>query len=311
MRVFCKILIHTAFTIVFLVFFVGRGFAQEIRCNVSVTGTEAIRNVGSDFFKSMQKDISDFVNNRIWTGDNFQTNERIDCSIYIILEQQSGSDEFSGNIRIQSRRPVFNSTYQSTLLNINDANFSAKYVQNTTLEYEENGSSRDNLANIIAFYVYMILGYDYDSFSLKGGSEFYQKAQAVVNNAQSFGRPGWSSSDRKGRYWFVENLTNGTYGDFRECLYEYHRLGLDVMESKPDEARTHITKSLENIEKVFKARPGLYCMQVFFSTKAEELVSIYEKSTVEQQQKAYKILSECDPANARKYDKILNNSTSY
>lgn len=286
------------------------GSTQEIRCNVAVTGKESIRNVGADFFKSMQKDISDFVNSRVWTTDSYQSQERIDCSIYILLEQQSGSDEFSGSIRIQSRRPVFNSTYQSTLLNINDDNFSVKYVPNTPLEYEENGSSKDNLANIIAFYVYMILGYDYDSFAPEGGSEFYQRAQAVVNNAQSLGRPGWSSSDRKSRYWFVENLTNGSYKGFRDCMYEYHRQGLDLLNDKPDDGRTNITKSLENIEKIFKARPGLYCMQVFFSTKAEELVSIYEKSDSEQRQKAHNILTECDPANARKYDKILS-SNSY
>ncbi|MFV0505213.1 MAG: DUF4835 family protein [Bacteroidales bacterium] len=285
--------------------------AQEFRCSVSVTGTEAIRNVGPDFFRTMQNDISDFINNRIWTSDVFQAQEQIDCSIYIILDQQNGSDDFSGSIRVQSRRPIFNSTYQSVLLNINDENFNVKYVPNTTLEYDENGSSRDNLVNIIAFYAYMILGYDYDSFSLKGGSEFYQKARTVVNNAQSLGKPGWTSSDRKSRYWFVENLTNGSYTGFRESMYEYHRLGLDVMDSKPDEGRQKITESLAGIQDVFNTRTGLYCMQVFFSTKAEELVSIYEKSSGEQQRKVYQILTECDPANARKYDKILNNANNY
>ena len=279
-------------------------WAQELRCNISISSTK-IQGANKTVFETMQSDLYEFMNNRKWTEHTYAMDERIECSFFINLDEQISSDEFKGSIQVQLRRPVFNSSYETTLLNIKDNDFQAKYVEYQTLEFNES-SNKDNLTNILAYYAYIILGMDYDSFSPEGGTEFYQKALAIVNNSQSAREKGWKSFEsERNRYWLVENILNKAYSGFRSCTYQYHRQGLDVMSDKAPEGRAVIAESLKSIQKVFRARPSLYILQVFFDAKSDELVNIFSKSFPDEKNRVSVILNECDPSNGSKYEKIL------
>lgn len=278
--------------------------AQELRCNISISATK-IQGANRTVFETMQSDLYEFMNNRKWTEHQYSMDERIECSFFINLEEQISSDEFKGSIQVQVRRPVFGSSYETVLLNIKDKDFHAKYVEYQTLEFNES-SNKDNLTNILAFYAYIILGIDYDSFYPEGGTEFYQKAQAIVNNSQNAREKGWKSFEsERNRYWLVENILNKSYSGFRSCIYQYHRQGLDIMSDKSPEGRNVIAESLKSIQKVFRVRPSLYILQVFFDAKSDELVNIFSKSFPDERNRVSVILNECDPSNGSKYEKIL------
>lgn len=290
--------------IIIVCFVTGNLVAQELRCNISISSTK-IQGANKTVFETMQSDLYEFMNNRKWTEHQYTMDERIECSFFIILEEQISSDEFKGSIQVQLRRPVFGSSYETVLLNINDKDFHAKYVEYQTLEYNET-SNKDNLTNILAYYAYIILGMDYDSFSPEGGTEFFQKAQTIVNNSQNAREKGWKAFEsERNRYWLVENILNKSYSGFRSCIYQYHRLGLDVMSDKAPEGRAVIAESLKSIQKVFRSRPSLYILQVFFDAKSDELVNVFSKSFPDEKNRVSAILNECDPSNGSKYEKIL------
>lgn len=286
------------------VLFVQIAFGQELRCNISISATK-IQGANRTVFETMQSDLYEFMNNRKWTDHQYTMDERIECNFFINLEEQISSDEFKGSIQVQVRRPVFNSSYETVLLNIKDKDFHIKYVEYQTLEFNET-SNKDNLTNILAYYAYIVLGIDYDSFSPEGGTEYYQKAQAIVNNSQNAREKGWKSFEsERNRYWLVENILNKSYSGFRSCIYQYHRQGLDVMSDKSPEGRNVIAESLKSIQKVFRTRPSLYILQVFFDAKSDELVNIFTKSFPDERNRVVAILNECDPSNGSKYEKIL------
>ncbi len=257
----------------------------------------------------MRQDIYDFMNNRKWTDHVYSTNEQIECNIFIRLTEQISSDEFKGTIQVQLKRPVFNSTYETVLLNIKDNNFRCKYVEFQPLVFNETGN-RDNLTNILAYYAYIILGFEYDSFSPEGGTEYFTKAQQIVNNSQNAVEQGWKSfENERNRYWLVENMLNKSYAGFRDCLYNYHRHGMDVMADKPEEGRANIAESLRSLQKVFRRRPSLYILQIFFDSKSDELVQIFSKSFPDERNRVLTILNEIDPSNGSKYDKIAKSES--
>ena len=279
-------------------------WAQELRCNISISSAK-IQGANKTVFETMQSDLYEFMNNRKWTEHQYAQDERIECSFFINLDEQISSDEFKGSIQVQLRRPVFNSSYQTVLLNIKDNDFQAKYVEYQTLEFNET-SNKDNLTNILAYYAYIILGMDYDSFSPEGGTEFFQKAQAIVNISQNASQKGWKAfeSDRN-RYWLVENILNKAYSGFRSCTYQYQRQGLDAMSDKAPEGRAVIAESLKSIQKVFRAKPSLYLLPIFFDAKSDELVNIFSQSFPDEKNRVTVLLNECDPSNGTKYAKIL------
>lgn len=282
--------------------------AQELRCNISISYSK-IQGANKTVFETMQSDLYEFMNNRKWTDQKYSMDERIECSFFITLDEQISSDEFRGSIQVQARRPVFNSSYETVLLNIKDKDFHAKYIEYQTLEFNEN-SNKDNLTNILAYYAYIVLGMDYDSFTPEGGTEFFQKALAIVNNSQNATQKGWKSYEsERNRYWLVENILNKAYSGFRSCIYQYHRQGLDLMADKPEEGRTTIAESLKSIQKVFRNRPSLYILQVFFDAKSDEMVNIFSKSFPDERNRVSVILNECDPSNGSKYEKILKSES--
>lgn len=292
------------FAILVLVFSLSlNGFAQELRCQITVSH-QRIQGANQALFRTMQSDLYEFVNNRKWTEHVFSYDEKIKCNILIRLDEQISVDEFKGSIQVQLKRPIFNSSYETTILNIKDNDFRCKYVEFQPLEFNET-SNRDNLTNILAFYAYVILGFDYDTFSPEGGTPYFEKAQAIVNNSQNASEKGWKAFEsERNRYWLMENILNKSYSDYRKCMYSYHREGLDLMSERAEEGRANIATSLRDIQKVFRRRPSIYILQMFFDAKADELVNIFSKSFPDERNRVVAILNEVDPSNGSKYEKI-------
>jgi len=293
--------------ILFLVLIPGIINAQELNCNVQVSA-QRIQGSNRQVFESMQKDLFEFMNNTVWTNHVFNYAERIDCNILINLNDQLSADEFKGTIQIQLSRPVFNTTYNSTMLNFIDNSFQFKYVEFQPLEFDPS-TYKSSLVSVLAYYTYMILGFDYDSFAPMGGTEFFQMAEKIVTNAQNAPEPGWKPYDgsrNRNRYWLVKNVLDKGYEGVRQFLYEYNINGLDKMESKTPEARTSMVESLKLIQDVYRKKPDpfMYLVQVVMDTKSDELINIFSAAFPEEKSRVVEILTEIDPANKAKYEKI-------
>lgn len=281
--------------------------AQELNCQVNVASPQIQGTTEKQIFDQLQKAIFEFMNNTKWTKDNFTTSERIDCSILINITQKLGVDEYKATIQVQSRRPVFKSSYFSPAVNYIDENFTFKFQQFQQLEFNLNTYST-NLTSVLSFYAYIILANDYDTFSNLGGTEYFQKAQIIVANAQSSGEIGWKSQEtNKNRYWIPENALQPVFIPIRECMYRYHRLGLDIMFDKPDEGRSEILKSMDLLVGVYKNRPATFIMELFFNAKADEIVNIFSKGLPDEKTKVVQTLTTVDPANTTKWYKIQAN----
>jgi hypothetical protein len=285
--------------------------AQELLCNVQVTA-QRIQGSNRQVFQTMQRDIYEFMNNTNWTNHIYSYSERIDCNIMINLTEQLSADEFRGTITIQLRRPVYNTTYNSTILNFVDNNVQFRYVEFQPLEFDPN-THRSNLVSLMAYYAYVILGFDYDSYSPEGGTEYFTMAEKIVTNAQNAPESGWKPYDgsrNRNRYWLVKNILDKQYQFVRRFIYEYHIAGLDAMESRINESRTAMVESLRLLQQVFRTRPDpfMYYLQIVIEAKADELVNIYSRAFPEEKSRVVQILNEVDPANKSKYEKILSNS---
>ena len=287
-----------------LVVLFSTGYSQELRCNVQVVSSQ-IQGTNKQVFQTLQNAIYEFMNNTVWTNSVFSNEERIDCSIMLNLTDHSG-DEFKGSMQILSRRPVYNTSYNTTILNFKDNDIKFNYVEFEPLEFNLN-EDRSNLTSILAYYAYIIIGLDYDTFSLLGGTEFYQNAEKIVTNALNSPEKGWKAFEsRKNRYWLVENILNDRYKNVREFLYRYHRLGLDVMDSKEAQGRSEIAEDLLLLQKVYRQKPDpyLFFYDLIISAKSDELVNIFSESFMTEADEVYKILIEIDPSRSDKYKKI-------
>lgn len=295
--------------IIFIVLIVSPGFlwAQELRCNIQVN-TQKIQGTNRTVFQTLQTSLYEFMNNTAWTNHVYGFDERIECNIMLNITEQLGSDEYKGTIQVQARRPVFNSSYNTTMLNFLDNNLHFRYREFDKIEFTET-SHLNNLSSTLAFYAYIILGLDYDSYSNLGGNEYFLKAEKIVTNAQNAPERGWKAyeGNRKNRYWMVENLLNSKYRPLREVYYRYHRQGLDRMSEKPTEGRAEIAESLALLQKVYREKPDpyLFGLQLFFDAKNDELVNVFSESFPTEQARVVNILIEVDNPNASKYKTIL------
>ena len=290
-----------------LILISGIAYSQELNCNVQISA-QRIQGSNRQVFETMQRDIYEFMNSTVWTNHVYSYAERIDCNILINLNDQLSADEFRGTIQIQLRRPVYNTTYNSTMLNFIDNNFQFRYVEFQPLEFDP-GTHRSNLVSVLAYYAYIILGVDYDSFSSLGGSEFYQIAEKIVSNAQNAPEQGWKPYDasrNRNRYWLVKNMLDKEYEGVRKFIYEYNINGLDKMESRITEARTSMVESLRMLQEVYRRKPDpfMYALQIVLEAKSDELVNIYSEAFPEEKSRVMQILTEIDPANKTKYEKI-------
>jgi hypothetical protein len=295
------------YLIIILACISGTAKSQELNCNVQVSA-QMIQGSNREVFVNMQRDIYEFVNNTVWTNHVFSYAERIDCNMLINLTEQISGDEFKGTIQIQLRRPAFNTTYNSTMLNFVDNNFQFKYVEFQTLEFDPS-THRSNLISVLAYYVYIILGVNYDSFSLLGGTEFYQMAEKIVTNAQNAPESGWKPYDgsrNRNRYWLVKNILDKEYEGVRQFLYEYDINGLDRMESRVSEARNSMVESLRLIQEVFRKKPDpfMYFLSIVVDSKSEEIINVFSGAFPEERSRVVQIMTEIDPANKSKYEKI-------
>lgn len=290
------------FLIPFL-FIAGILQSQELNCRVQIS-TPGMHEQDRMIMQTLRTELTEFVNQRNWTNYQVMPNERIEASILITIEDKEGTDVYKGSIQVQSRRPVYNSSYSSPILNINDRSLQFRYRENEPLEYADN-TFLNNLTSVIAYYVYIIIGFDFDTFSPLGGTPYFEKAQSIVNAAQNAPESGWKSYEgQRNRYWLVENLFNVQYQPIREALYKYHRLGFDRMTDNMDLARENVTEALELLQKAHRQRPGSYIMQIVMTTKNDELVNVYSEAPAMEQNAVIAILTEIDPSNASKYRRI-------
>lgn len=281
----------------------ARGNAQEFNVSVQVS-SPMVEGSEKKIFETLQQELYDFVNNSKWTNYVYKPEERIEGTILITVENRSGED-FKAKMNLALRRPVYKASYNTPLFNYIDKDFDFKYVEFQALEYSDN-VFESNLTSAIAYYLYMYLGLDADSFSKNGGSPYYAKAQNIVNMGQNAREKGWKAFEsQKNRYWLVENLTNPAYSSVREAMYRYHRHGLDIMSDDVEAGRAGINESLELLRKANRERPGLFILQLFLEAKRDELINIYSEASPMDKTKAVNILKEIDPANANRYQKIL------
>jgi len=283
-------------------------YSQEFRCNVQVV-SQQIQGTNKQVFQTLQNAIYEFMNNRVWTDNVYTMEERIECNMMFNITEQMSADEFKGTLTVQARRPVYNTNYNTTTLNFVDNDIRFRYVEFAPLEFDLN-SHISNLTSILAFYANFILGIDYDTFSLMGGTPYFTNAERIVLNAQNAPETGWKPMDdiaHKNRYWLVKDMIDTEYEPVRAFNYRYHRLGLDVMDEKIAEGRAEITNSLELLQQVYRRRPDpyMYLLRLVFDSKVDEIVNVYTESYPEERTRAYDILVEVDKPNANKYKAIM------
>jgi hypothetical protein len=280
-------------------------FSQEILCSVEID-TRQVEGTEKKVFETLRNAVYEFINNRKWTGYEFELNEKIECSILLTIEERIGSDEFRASLNLTLRRPVLNSTYNSPLFNYIDRNFNFKYVEFQPLDFDQN-TYLTNLTSVLAYYVYIFIGLDFDTFVLEGGTPYFEIAQNIVNSAQNSNAEGWKSfENQRNRFWLVENLMNPSYKPIRKFFYEYHRRGLDVMYDDPDKGRQAIGKSLKYLEEVKKSRPGLFLLQIILDAKRDEIINVFSEGSASEKNNAAEIMKKIDPSHTTDYQRITN-----
>lgn len=268
--------------------------AQEL--NAKVTINKKVQSNNMEVFSSMENTIIQLLNEHKWTDVNFNTNERIDCTVTITINQMPDERNFVAEIQVTSRRPVYNSTYITPLINYRDVKFEFPYTSGQPI-YFNNMNVDNNFVATIAFYVYIIIGLDFDSYSINGGRQYFEKAMAIANTAQSFNTPGWEPFSRNNsRYDLAVALTEESTQLFHEIWYKYHRMGLDEMAANPDRGRIRIIEVLSDLEKLYEARQSAPLILIFGETKLDEILKICSKATSEEKQAVKKILSRLFPA---------------
>lgn len=282
-----------------------KGFSQELNAQVNILLPQQVQSP-PELFATMKTTILEFINGRKWSRDNWNNNEKIDCNFQITIEQQQDARSFKGSIQVTSSRPVYNSDYKTGVLNVNDRDFEFQFQENTMLQWSQD-QHRDNLSSVLAFYCNLILAMDYDTFSMEGGTDYYVICQTIVNNAQNAPEAGWRSNEkgRQNRYWIIENILTQTFKPIRECLYTYHRKGMDKLYLDVTGSRKIMADALQELKNVHKIKPSSYNMQIFFYAKGDEIVNLFKPTPAEEKQPIIDLCKLLDPGNIAKYDKML------
>ena len=284
---------------------VARVQAQELNCRVQVIAPQ-IANVESSIFESMEENIQEFMNGRRWTNDQILFEERIECSFQITISEAPSPTSFKGTLQVQSSRPVYNSDYNTSLLLVNDNDFDIAWDGSSNIQFSID-QYRDNLSSVLAYYAYMVLGMDYDSMGLDSGTPFYVKAQTIVANAQNSGPSGWKASQgQQNRYWLVENMLSQTFRPVRNCLYYYHRMGLDQLFDDNERGRLAMADALIEMRQTHRIRPSSYNLQLFFLAKSDEILKVFGPAPEAEKARLLPVLKQMDPGNISKYDSIFS-----
>lgn len=279
--------------------------AQEIKCDIRINSNK-IAGTDKSVFESLQNALYEFINNTKWTNINFKPVEKIECSMVINIQEKIDATSFRGELNMALKRPTYKATYSTPLFNYIDTQFPFSYSEGEMLDFNPNYYS-SNLTSTIAYYIYMFLGFEFDSFSLYGGDEFYKVASTIVSSAQSTGEAGWSSSERRNRHVLCEELNNDNYKPLRQFLYDYHRDGLDLMSENPARGREGITNAILQLEKIYNQYPMCYFLQLIVETKRDEIIQIYTQGIPKEKTIVTGIMKLIDPSQATRYDAILQN----
>lgn len=276
--------------------------AQELLCTVDIN-TSAIEGTNKSVFETLQQSISDYLNETKWTNAIFSPNERIECRLFLTVKDYN-NDRIKGEIQAQLSRPVFNSTYTTTLFNFKDTKVEFDYREGEPLIFNEN-TWTNNLLGLLDYYAYLFLALDFDSFSPLGGQPYFDKMATVVQQAQSSGEIGWRAfEDTKNRSAVLSAFTDANTSGMRDLLYQYHRKGLDEMVTSPDKGRASITESLENLKKIYEQSPMSVALSIFRDSKLDELVNVYSKAPQNERDEVYDLLQPIYPTDRQQLEKI-------
>ena len=278
----------------------GKLQAQELNARVTLLAPQ-VSNISKPTLDALQRTIRDFLNNNKFSTENYKPTERIDCSFVITINSWDGGSGYTAEAQIQSSRPVFNSSYNSTLLNMSDKNFDFAYNDGSTIDFSDQNYI-SNISALLSYYAYTIIGMDKDSFARMGGTTYYKKAQNIINLAQASGNAGWKAADGlRNRFWFNENVLNPVFSKLRAFIYSYHLNGLDQLTDN-DKGLKQIVDALPALQQMDKQKLGSIFPNVYFASKAEEVTNVLSKLNTQERLKAYNMLAEIDPANIGKYE---------
>jgi hypothetical protein len=291
------------FPLIIQILFIIQLRGQELNCNIQIN-SDQIQGTNKSVFTTLQKSMTEFVNNRRWTELTYTNDEKIECSMNVIVKKvENGA--FSAEIQIQSRRPIYNASYNSTLFNFKDNDFVFDYKEFDQLEMNEN-SITSNLTAVLAYYAYIIIGYDMDSFTRLGGTPYFQTAESIVNAAQAADLVGWKAFESpRNRYALINNIMDEAFKKYRNYFYEYHRLGLDEMSQNMTNARAKILAGLPLLREANRARPSAIVISSFMDAKSDEMINVFSKATDKEKKEAVEVLCDINPTYTERYEKIL------
>jgi len=293
------------FLVLLFYFSVFNLLAQELNCTVTLNA-DKIRGSNKSVFKTLQNSISEYLNTTKWTNIKVKSNEKIQCAINIFILEEPQTNQYKGTMQILVNRPVFNSTYQTTIFNFKDDNLSFSYKEFDPLRFSEN-SFDSNLTSMLTFYAYTVLGIDADSFALKGGDVFYKQAENVINLSQQSGYLGWNKIDGNGsRFELNENLLSPVYVEYRNAMYQYHREGLDIMYTSSEAGKSTIANAILRLKKIYDTRPDAFILRVFTDAKADEIVAIFSEGPTFDVTSLKDVLLKISPYNNSKWKNIKN-----
>lgn len=299
-------MIRTAALVLIFVALTVMAQGQELNFTVTVNSTQ-VTTSDRGIFRDMKTGIEQFMNSRKWTGEGYKIYEKINCNMLITITKMPAVGNFTASVQVQAARPIYNTNYSSLIFNFADRDWEFEYIESLPLEFNDN-TYTTNLTSMLALYAYLIIGVDADSFAELGGTPYFQKALAVVNNAQQANRPGWQPlNSNRNRYWIVENYNNGQMMDMRKAFYAYHRLALDTFDKDADKSREIILRGLRDVKKVRDINPTSILVVSFFDAKSKELANIFSSGNIQIRREAYDIITAIDPSNRAAYDKIVQN----
>ncbi len=280
---------------------------QELNCRV-IINADQVQTTERSIFNDMETAFAQFLNDRKWTNDEYLPEERINCNFILTLdpnETQPGTGKFGASVQILSSRPVYGTDYETVVFNFADRDWVFEYFQSQPLQFNEN-AFLNNITSLLAYYAYVIIGVDYDTFSDMAGTRYFQLANQIVINAQQSGYPGWQQFNSiRNRYWLTENFLSTTFEPVRKGYYTYHMKGLDIFMDKPDEARSNVLTSLKGLRVANQSRPRSILTITFLDAKAEEITQIFNEGNPSVQRQAYEILSALDPSRSETFKTII------
>lgn len=279
--------------------------AQELNCEVRIV-SDRVQTQDQRIFQDMERQFTQFLNEKKWTEDDFDQQERIKCNLVVTIDRMPAIGSFQASVQIQSARPVYNASYETLVLNFADRDWSFDYVESQPLEFNPNVFT-SNITSLLAYYAYIVIGLDYDTFAEKGGDRYLQLARDIVTNAQPSGRPGWSPFDGgdRNRYWLIESILNQQFETVRIGYYLYHRQGLDILQEQPEKVRDNILEMIKALKQAQDIKPNNIYVTTFLDSKADEIIQLFSEGDLNKRKEAYNILIEVDPSRQDDYKNIL------